>query len=158
MRLGLGPTKHSLRKSIFFLDFKFTELKKVPQKGEAIFLFPVFCFLFPKVFVFYVFTRDNQEDQIFLAETKFQVYFSLSPLHLPTDKTLRTHELFFCFELTYFIIITKASFCKSYADFIFEIRDRFLNCYKFLRFSKVPHDPGSQDRSFLRLCSRWPTT
>ena len=53
--------RHSLRKSIFFLDPEFTDLKKVPQKREAIFSVSQ---------GFWHFTRGGHEDQNFSAEPR----------------------------------------------------------------------------------------
>ena len=82
-----------------------------------------------------MFTRANHEDQMFLAETKFQVYFSLSP--------------FFC--LSILLLLLKQVFANHTLNFVLRSEIGSSVVTTFLRFSEVPRDPGSQDRSFLRL-------
>ena len=46
-----------------------------------------------------------------------------------------------------------------YLTFLSFDQEWFLNFYNFSNKVKVPHDPGSQDRAFLKLCigpsTRW---
>ena len=104
--------EHSLRKSIFFLDSKFTGLKKGSSKRRGNF-------------------------------SVSQGFFILR-VYTSWPRTLWTHGLLFCLKLTCFL--------KNGSQFFFGIRDCSSIFKTFFKFSKVPRDPGSQDRTFLRPC------
>ena len=96
------------------------------------------------------------------AQISIQSFHQKLSLSLWTQELYELNKFLFGFNTFYgkqlFVNHTLTTFLKNGSQYFFRDKNRFLNFHNFFKFSKNPRDPGSQDRSFLKLCfapCRW---